>query len=151
LDPGVLLHLLGPVGRSLAEIEDILYHKSGLLGVSGISADSRELLESNRPEARAAIELFTFRIAGEIARLAATLGGLDGVVFTAGIGEHQPPIRAAIRKRLAWLGLELDATAKDANAETISTATSRIAAFVIPTDEEQVIADEALFVLNEKE
>ena len=147
----MLLHLLGPVGRSLAEIEDILYHKSGLLGVSGISADSRELLESNRPEARAAIELFTFRIAGEIARLAATLGGLDGVVFTAGIGEHQPPIRAAISKRLAWLGLELDATAKDANAETISTATSRIAAFVIPTDEEQVIADEALFVLNEKE
>ncbi len=151
LDPGVLLYLLGPAGRSLVELEDILYHKSGLLGASGISADSRELLTCDRPQAREAIDLFTFRVAGEIARLAATLVGLDAVVFTAGIGEHQPPIRAGICQRLAWLGLEIDAAANNANAEKISTAASRITAFVIPTDEEQVIADEALSVLSRKE
>lgn len=150
VDPGVLLHLLGPLKHPLDEVEDILYHKSGLLGASGISADSRELLDSDRPEARETIEMFTFRIAGEIVRLATTLGGLDAVVFTAGIGEHQPPIRAGICRRLAWLGLEPDAAANDANAELISRAASRVAAFVIPTDEEQVIADEALTVLTEK-
>ena len=149
LDPGVLLHLLGPLGRPIAEVEDILYKKSGLLGVSGISADSRELLTSNRPEAREAIDLFTFRIAGEMARIAATLGGLDTIVFTAGIGEHQPLIRAEVSERLRWLGLELDIVANAANAETISTASSRIAAYVIPTNEEQVIADEAFSVLHE--
>lgn len=149
LDPGVLLHLLGPLGHSTTEVADILYKKSGLLGVSGISADSRELLTSNRMEAREAIDLFTFRIAGEMARIAATLGGLDAIVFTAGIGEHQPLIRAGVSERLSWLGLELDAVANGANAETISTGSSRIAAYVIPTDEEQVIADEAFSVLHE--
>lgn len=149
LDPGVLLHLLGQLGRPLAEVEDILYKKSGLLGVSGISADSRELLASDRPEAREAIDLFTFRIAGEMARLAATLGGLDAVVFTAGIGEHQPSIRAGISNRLNWLGLELDRAANAANAEVISSLSSRITAYVIPTNEEQVIADEAFSVLHE--
>lgn len=148
LDPGVLLHLLGPLGHPLADVEDILYRKSGLLGVSGISADSRELLMSDRPEAREAIDLFTFRIAGEIARLATTAGGLDAIVFTAGIGEHQPQIRAGISGRLNWLGLELDAIANAANAETINAASSRIAAYVIPTNEEQVIADEAVSILH---
>ena len=150
LDPGVLLHLLGPAGRSLAEMNDILYHKSGLLGLSGISPDSRDLLASDRAEAREAIDVFTFRIAGEVARLATTLGGLNAIVFTAGIGEHQPQIRAAVCERLTWLGLEIDAAANTRNAEKISNASSRIAAFVIPTDEEQVIADEALFVLKQK-
>jgi acetate kinase len=148
LDPGVLLHLLGGKGMPLREVEDTLYHRSGLLGVSGISADSRQLLESDRPEAREAIDLFIFRIAGEIARLAMTIGGLDAVVFTAGIGENQPQIRAGIARRLAWLGLELDTAANAANAETISIGSSRIAAFVIPTDEEQVIADEARSILH---
>lgn len=148
LDPGVLLHLLGPGGKSLHEMEDILYHRSGLLGVSGISADSRALLASAEPLAHEAIDLFTFRIAGEFARLAATLGGLDAMVFTAGIGENQPLIRQEICDRLAWLGVELDPTANAGNAATISTASSRIAVFVIPTDEEQVIADETLAVLN---
>ena len=150
LDAGVLLHLLGPLGRSPAEISDTLYHKSGLLGISGISADTRELLASDRLEARQAIEAFTFRIAGEIARLAATLGGLDGVVFTAGIGENQPQIRTEICNRLVWLGAEIDAAANARNAEKISKGSSRIAALVIPTDEEQVIADEALSVLKQE-
>jgi len=150
LDPGVLLHLLGPAGHSLAEVSDILYDKSGLLGLSGISPDSRDLLASDRAEAREAIDVFTFRIAGEVARLATTLGGLNAIVFTAGIGEHQPQIRAAVCERLTWLGLEIDSAANTRNAEKISNASSRIAAFVIPTDEEQVIADEALFVLKQK-
>jgi len=150
LDPGVMLHLLGGKGMPLQEIEDMLYHRSGLLGVSGISADSRQLLESDRPEAREAIDLFIFRIAGEVARLAMSIGGLDAIVFTAGIGENQPLIRAGVARRLAWLGLELDAGANAANAETISTASSRISAFVIPTDEEQIIADETLSVLHRK-
>ncbi len=148
LDPGVLLHLLGPGGRTLAEVEDILYHRSGLLGVSGISADSRVLLASAEPSAREALDLFSLRVAGEIARLAATLGGLDAVVFTAGIGENQPAVRAGIAARLAWLGLQLDDGANAANAGTISAASSRVAALVIPTDEEQVIADEAVSVLR---
>jgi len=148
IDAGVLLHLLGPRGRSVAEVEDLLYRRSGLLGVSGISADSRELLHSNAPEAAEALDLFTFRIAGEVARLATTLGGLDALVFTAGIGEHQPRIRAAIARRLAWLGLTLDESANATNAATISAPGSRVEAFVIATDEEQVIADEACALLG---
>jgi acetate kinase len=147
IDPGLLLHLLGPLKLSLHEVEDILYHQSGLIGVSGFSADSRELLASGRPEAREALALFAFRTAGEIARLVATLGGIDALVFTAGIGQHQPQIRAAISQRLGWLGLELDPIANDTNAETISANHGRIRAFVIPTDEEQVIAEEAVAVL----
>jgi acetate kinase len=150
LDPGVLLHLLGPGGRALHEIEDILYHRSGLLGVSDFSADCRELLASDRPEAMQAIDLFTFRIAGEIARLASTLGGIDSIVFTAGIGENQPPIRASIADRLRWLGLEIDPAANTANAEVISTTASRIAAFVISTDEEQIIGSDALSIYRGK-
>ncbi|MGK7861451.1 acetate/propionate family kinase [Falsiroseomonas sp. E2-1-a4] len=147
LDAGVLLHLLGPGGQSLGQVEDLLYHRSGLLGVSGISADSRVLLDSDAPEAREAIDLFTFRIAGEVARLAATLGGLDALVFTAGIGENQPRIRAAVCDRLGWLGLALDPAANETNAARVSTQASRIAALVIRTDEERVVAEEALAVL----
>lgn len=147
LDPGVLLHLLGSGGQSLAAVDDLLYHHSGLLGVSGISADSRALLASDHPHAREAIALFAFRIAGEVARLATTLNGLDAIVFTAGIGEHQPAVRAAVAGHLAWLGLEIDAKANAANALAISAPASRIAAFVIPTDEEQVIAGEALALM----
>ncbi len=148
LDPGVLLHLMGQKAMPLAAVEDLLYHRSGLLGVSGISADSRVLLDSRDARAEEAITLFCFRIAGEIGRLAVTLGGLDGVVFTAGIGENQPRIRAEVCARLAWLGLALDMGANASNAPRISTEDSRIAAFVIPTDEEQVIADETLAVIG---
>lgn len=150
LDPGVLLYLLGPGRRTLAEVEDLLYHRSGLLGVSDMSGDTRDLLSSDRLEAREALALFTFRIAGEVARMAATLGGLDGIVFTAGIGENQPEIRADVAARLGWLGLEIDAAANVAHAERISTAASRVRAFVIPTDEEQVIAEETLSILSMK-
>lgn len=149
LDAGVLLHLLGAGGRTLEDVEDILYNKSGLLGLSGISADSRVLLESDRPEARETIEVFTFRIAGEMARLAATLGGLDAIVFTAGVGEHQPAVRADVCERLQWLGVAVDPEANKANAGVISSAASRVSVFVIPTDEEQVIADEALSVIGQ--
>jgi acetate kinase len=147
LDPGVLLHLLGAKGTTVQSLEDMLYHRSGLLGVSGISADTRDLLMSQRPEAREAVDLFVLRIAGEIGRMTMTLGGLAAVVFTAGIGEHQPDIRAAICNRLQWLGLTIDGGANAANAPVISTSASAITAFVIPTDEEQVIADEALAIL----
>ena len=150
LDPGVLLHLLGPKARTLRNLEDMLYHRSGLLGVSSISGDTRALLKDERPEAREAIDLFSLRIAGEIGRMTATLGGLDGIVFTAGIGEHQPEIRAAICDRLRWLGVALDGKANTTSASVISTSASSVATFVIATDEEQIIANEALSVLASK-
>jgi acetate kinase len=151
LDPGVLLHFLGPLGKSVEELEDMLYHKSGLLGVSGLSGDTRELIEDGGRHAREAIDLFTLRIAGEVGRLASTLGGLDALVFTAGIGENQPQIRKNITEQLLWLGVELDETANEESALTISTAASRIAVHVIPTDEEQMIAEECLSVLHAKD
>lgn len=147
LDPGVIFHFMARMGLAREEVEDIVYHKSGLIGLSRISADSRVLLESDASEAREAIDVFTFRIAGEIARLSATIGGLDTLVFTAGIGENQPPIRRAVCERLAYLGMELDEGANDANAQAISTTGSSVRVMVIKTDEEQVIADEALSVL----
>lgn len=146
LDPGVLLHLLGPLGLSLDKVEDILYNQSGLLGISGISGDIRQLLADGRVEAREAIDLFAFRTAGEICRLASTLQGLDAIVFTAGVGENQPAIRQRIAAQLHWLGVELDAQANAANSFRISTPESRVAAYIVPTDEEQVIAEECLAV-----
>jgi acetate kinase len=151
LDPGVLLHFLGPLGKSVGELEDMLYHKSGLLGVSGFSGDTRELIEDGGRQAREAIDLFTLRIVGEVGRLASTLGGLDALVFTAGIGENQPQVRKSISEQLLWLGVELDATANEESALTISTAASRVAVHVIPTDEEQMIAEECLSVLHAKD
>ncbi len=147
LDPGVIFHWMGELGLSREEVEDIVYHKSGLIGLSGISADSRVLLETDADAAREAIDVFTFRIAGEIARLTATIGGLDTLVFTAGIGENQPLIRQSVCDRLTFLGVEIDDAANAANAETISSPYSPVAVMVIATDEEQVIADEALSVL----
>ncbi len=148
IDPGVLLYFLGSLGKTRAELEDILYHRSGLLGVSGLSGDTRELLTDNGRQAREAIELFILRVAGEIGRLTATLGGLDGLVFTAGIGENQPDIRAGIASRLLWLGAELDGHANQRNALTISSKASRIAIHVVPTDEEQMIAEECFSIFQ---
>lgn len=143
IDPGVLLHLLRRLDYSAEKLEDMLYHHSGLLGLSGISADSRVLLQSDAAEAAEALAHFCFRGAREILALTASLGGLDAVVFTAGIGEHQPAIRRAICDRLGWLGLRVDDVANDANAAVISTEGSSIAALVLATDEEQIIAEEA--------
>ncbi|WP_029004457.1 acetate/propionate family kinase [Azorhizobium doebereinerae] len=151
LDPGVLLHLQGQMGLPLGEVEDMLYHRSGLLGLSGLSADSRDLLASAAPEAREALDIFAFRIAREVAALATSIGGLDAVVFTAGIGEHQPRVRAAVCAHLAWLGVALDDAANAADAPRISTPDSRVGVFVLPTDEEQVIADETFGVLHSAE
>jgi acetate kinase len=148
LDAGVVLHLVKQYGLDIREVEDVLYHRSGLLGVSGLSADSQELLTSALPQAREALDVFTFRIAGEVARLATTLGGIDALVFTAGIGEHQPEVRSAVCDRLAWLGIRLSQRANERNARVVSSAISGPAVLVIPTDEELVIAEEAISVFQ---
>lgn len=147
LDPGILLHLLKAHGRSPAQIEDILYHHSGLLGLSGVSGDMRDLVVSSEPEAQEAITIFCLSIARELASQAAVLGGLDGIVFTAGIGEHMPEIRTRICRHLQWLGVALDPAANTANAFRISGPGSRVSCLVIPTDEEAVIARQACDLL----
>jgi acetate kinase len=148
LDPAVVLYLARG-GKSPDEIEDLLYRQSGLLGVSGISGDMRLLIASGDPHAREALDLFTYRAAIEIAGLACALGGLDGLVFTAGIGEGAPTIRAEICSRLAWLGVRLDASANAANARRIGALESPIDVRVIATDEEAMIARHTLAVTNE--
>jgi acetate kinase len=148
IDPGVLFHLVEAHGLSVKAVEDMIYKQSGLLGLSGISADSRVLLETPSKEAREALDVFTFRIAGEVARLAASLGGLDTLVFTAGIGENQPAIRRSVVERLRFLGLLLDAEANDRNEGVISREESRVKVRVIATDEEQVIADDCLRLVD---
>ncbi|MEO8080755.1 MAG: acetate/propionate family kinase [Caldimonas sp.] len=148
LDPGVVLYLIEKRRMSVKEVEDLLYHRSGLLGVSGISADMRTLESDGGTAARQALDLFALRTAGEISRLTCTVGGLDAIVFTAGIGEHDAAMRAAICGRLGWLGVEIDAAANARHAELMQAPSSRVAVLVIPTDEEQVIADETLKVLQ---
>ncbi len=140
LDPGVLLWLMDEKKMDARAIEDLLYHRSGLLGVSGVSGDMRTLLASDAPAARAAIDLYVYRIGRELGSLAAALGGLDALVFTAGIGEHAAPVRARVCRDAAWLGLELDEAANDKGGPRLSGASSRVAAWVIPTDEELMIA-----------
>jgi acetate kinase len=147
LDPGVILYL-GRQGYNFADVEDLLYRRSGLLGVSGISGDVRVLLASDDPHARDAIELFTYRIALEAGAMASALGGLDGLVFTAGIGEHAPAIRAAVCARLGWLGLRIDDAANAAGATRISTADSKVEIHVIATNEELMIARHTQAVMN---
>ena len=147
LDPGVILYL-GRQGYSFADVEDLLYRRSGLLGVSGISGDVRVLLASDDPHARDAIELFTYRIALEAGAMTSALGGLDGLVFTAGIGEHAPEIRAAICARLSWLGLRIDDTANAASAGRISMPNSKVEVRVIATDEELMIARHTQATIN---
>jgi acetate kinase len=147
LDPGVILYL-GHQGYGFADIEDLLYRRSGLLGVSGISGDLRVLLASDDPHAREAIELFTYRIASEVGAFVSALAGLDGIVFTAGIGEHSPEIRASVCARLAWLGLRLDSVANAASAPCISSPDSKVAVRVIATDEEAMIARHTQTTIN---
>jgi acetate kinase len=140
IDPGVVLYLIRHKGMTPAAVEFLLYKRSGLLGVSGQSGDMRTLLSSSDQAAVEAVELFTFRVAREIGALAATLGGLDGLVFTAGIGEHAPEIRRQICARAEWLGVSLDSKANTRADARISAADSRVGVWVIPTDEEEMIA-----------
>jgi acetate kinase len=140
LDPGAVTHLMREHGMSAGEIEDVLYHRSGLLGISGISSDMRTLLASDDPHACEAVELFVFRAAREIGALTASLGGLDGLVFTAGIGEHASEIRSRICARCSWLGVVLDEHANRNGQMRITTEASDIRVYVIPTDEEKMIA-----------
>ena len=140
LDPGVVLHLFQGLKLSPDEVETILYKKSGLLGISGISNDMRHLLGRAEPEARLAVDYFVYRAAREIGALAAVLGGVDGLVFTAGIGENSAEIRQRICETSAWLGFVLDPAANAAGGPLITSATSQVAAWVIPTNEELMIA-----------
>lgn len=140
LDPGVLLHLLQQQHWDAARLETLLYKESGLLGVSGVSSDMRELLASNDSGAHRAIRLFCYSISKQLGTLAAVLGGIDALVFTAGIGEHAAPIREDVCRRAEWLGIRLDAAANRAGGPRISTAASPASAWVIPTDEEKMIA-----------
>jgi acetate kinase len=148
IDPGVVLYMLREKHLDAAEIEDILYKRSGLLGVSGISGDMRALLGNADPHAREAIDLFVFRIARETAALVGTLGGLDGFVFTAGIGEHAAEVRELVCKRLAWLGVIINSDANGRHAGRISTSDSRVEVRVIPANEEVMIARHTLEVLQ---
>ena len=143
LDAGVVLYLIQQKRMSPDELVDLLYKRSGMLGLSGISSDFRELLASDNPRARFAVDVFCNRVARHIASLAAALGGLDGVVFTAGVGENAAPIRSAICRACAWLGLELDEGANKEHSKRISTPISRVGAYVIKTDENLMIARHA--------
>ena len=140
IDPGVLLYLMQQRGMSAKEVERMLYRDSGLLGISGVSSDMRALLASDAPRAALAIDLYAYRIVREVGSLAAAMGGLDGVVFTAGIGEHSAQVRERVLRALAWMGFELDAAANASGGPRISTAASRCSAWTVPTDEELMIA-----------
>jgi acetate kinase len=140
LDPGVMLYLMDELRMDARAIEKLIYQQSGLLGVSGISSDMRTLEASADPTAGAAIDLFVYRIGRELGSLAAALGGLDAIVFTAGIGENSRSLRARVCADARWLGVELDRAANDANGPRISTGAGRVSAWVVPTNEELMIA-----------
>jgi acetate kinase len=144
LDPGVVLFLITQKGLPPQDVEHLLYHESGLKGLSGISNDVRDLAASDDPRAQLALDYFAFRVAKETGALVSVLGGIDGFVFTAGIGENAPQVRKSICARLAWLGVELDEEANAAGAELISANSKGPAVYVIPTDEEYMIARHTL-------
>jgi acetate kinase len=152
LDPGVILHLARAQGLSMDQIEDLLYRRSGLLGLSGLSNDMRTLEASDAPNARLAIEVFVYRLVREIGSLAAALGGLDALVFTAGIGEHSARVRQAVCDRLGWLGIHLDAplnAAPPSGAVDLSAPGASVRVWRIPTDEERMIATHTLRVARQ--
>ena len=140
LDPGVMLYLMDALKMDARALEKLIYQESGLLGMSGISSDMRTLEASDAPGAKAAIDVFAYRIGRELGSLAAALGGLDAIVFTAGIGENSRALRARVCRDAAWLGVELDAQANERQGPRISAARSRVSAWVLPTNEELMIA-----------
>lgn len=148
MDPGVLLYLMDHFNMDARAIEKLIYQDSGLLGVSGLSSDMRTLLNSNEPRAKLAVDLFVYRIKREMGSLAASLGGVDAIIFTGGIGENSTAIREYVCRDADWLGVELDATANEAGGPRISTHNSRIAAWVLPTNEELMIAQHTLRLLR---
>jgi acetate kinase len=148
LDPGVIVYLMDERKMDARGIERLLYHESGLLGVSGISSDMRTLLSSRQPSARLAIDVFVYRIRRELGSLAAALGGVDAIVFTGGIGEHAPAIRERVCRDAAWLGVEPDAAANARGGPRISASGSRVSVWVVPTDEELMIARHTQRVLE---
>jgi acetate kinase len=147
LDPGVILYLMSELGMDARAIETMLYKESGLLGISGVSSDMRVLLHSDHPRARFAIDLLVHRIGRELGALAATMHGIDALVFTAGIGEHSTLIRNRICREAAWLGVEIDPAANERGDTCISTPRSRVSAWVIPTNEELMIARHTLMTI----
>jgi acetate kinase len=149
IDPGVLLYLITEKGMSAAAVQDLLYRDCGLKGLSGVSNDVRELEASTSPAATLALDYFVYRIGLCAGMLAGALGGLDAFVFTAGIGENSVSMRARIAERLAWLGAELDPLANEARQLRISPSTSRVPLYVVPTDEELMIAKHTLALLSE--
>ncbi len=148
IDPGVLLYLMDEHGMDARALEDLLYHRSGLLGVSGLSSDMRALLASEDANAREAVDLFVYRIARELGSMAAALGGLDALIFTGGIGENAAPVRARVCRDAAWLGVALDDAANARGGPRISVQGSRVAAFVVATDENLMIARHTASVLG---
>jgi acetate kinase len=143
LDPGVILYLMDQRGMDARAIEKLIYNESGLLGVSGISSDMRTLLASDDPRAKRAVDLYCYRIRRELGSLAAALGGLDAIVFTAGIGENSTPIRERVCRDAEWLGVALDSGANDRGGPLLSTPKSSVAVWTIPTNEELMIARHA--------
>jgi acetate kinase len=148
VDPGAILYLFQQLGLSAAEVEAMLYKQSGLLGISGVSNDMRALLGSREPRARLAVDYFVYRAAKEIGALAAVLGGVDGLVFTAGIGERSAEIRRRILEASAWLGITLDAGANERGGPRLSTSGSAVSAWAVPTDEELMLARHTAAVLG---
>jgi acetate kinase len=150
LDPGVILYMLDELGMNAREIEDLLYRGSGLLGVSGVSGDMRALLGSDDERARFAVDLYVYRIGRELGSMCAAMQGLDAIVFTAGIGEHSKEIRQRVCEQAAWWGIEFDRQANGSGGPRISTASSKVSVWTIPTNEELMIARHALALIDGK-
>jgi acetate kinase len=140
IDPGVIIYLMDELKMDAGAIENLIYQQSGLLGVSGVSSDMRALLESREPRAQFAVDLFTYRIGRELGSLAAAIGGLDALVFTGGIGEHAEVTRERVCRGAGWLGVELDVGANEEGRPRISTESSSVSVWAIPTNEELMIA-----------
>jgi acetate kinase len=150
IDPGVVLYLISEKGMDAAAVQNLFYHDCGLKGLSGISNDMRDLETSADPRAAFAIDYFVYRVGLAAGMLAAALGGIDAFVFTAGIGENSAAIRARIAEKLVWLGVEIDPDANAVRGPLISRADSRVALYVVPTDEELMIARHTFAVLTER-